>query len=178
MNPDYKIISKFSRLESGKNCCILLVSMRLRDQNASCRNIRPPKFELASFLPWSFLAFHSCFIFFCLLASVGLFFKVWQSKEIFMCGQRFWLILFGISAALYVIAMITFRYEWDQSCNGDWGVSNPIPELKNGRGICNVHFELFWKFSQTPLISWKSFYDGEWKNGEKHGRGSNFIFNC
>lgn len=67
--------------------------------------------------------------------------------------------------------MLTFRYDWEQSCKGEWGISNPIPELKNGKGFCNLKFALYWKWSQNPLISWESYYDGDWRQGKKHGKG-------
>jgi len=86
--------------------------------------------------------------------------------------QFFLGLLFG-STFLYAGIALVFQYKHVQTCDGDWGKNSPPMELKNGKGICTLTFELSLRVRpQPPLLLWKSSYSGLWRNGMKDGRGT------
>jgi hypothetical protein len=90
----------------------------------------------------------------------------------------FWMIVIG-STATYAFVVLFFQYEQTQTCVGDWGTWSPPMPQKNGKGVCHFTFELKIRGRNQPIISWDSWYDGLWKDGKKHGKGTyvSFAFN-
>ncbi len=71
---------------------------------------------------------------------------------------------------IYTLIYTLIKYEYEQTCNGEWGTYNPPMRLKTGSGRCEIKYTL--RVGNLSLLNLDSYYEGDWIQGRKHGKGT------